>query len=88
MKSTKKTTISQAAKLLEEKERIALFAHTNPDGDTIGACIALCIALRKLHKTVKLFCDMPMGDKLKKAFPEIEEFCLEFSGKFDMKYLI
>ena len=84
MNSTKKVTVSQAAQLLAEKNSFALFAHTNPDGDTLGACIALCIALRKLDKNVRLFCDMPISDKLKAAFPEMCEIVPKYSGKYDM----
>ena len=84
MKSVKKTvTISQVAELLSGKRSIALFAHTHPDGDTIGACIALSLALQGLGKTVNLFCDMPMESKLS-VFDEVAGFSTNFAGKYDL----
>lgn len=84
MKLEKKTaTINQVADILKGKQRIALFAHTHPDGDTIGACIALALTLRKLGKTASIFCDMPMEAKLG-VFEEVAEISTVFSGKYDI----
>ena len=83
MKSAKKTaTISQVAEILSSKKSIALFAHTNPDGDTVGSCVALCLALKKLGKKVALFCDM-MSETLEQ-FTQGESFNREFHGKYDL----
>lgn len=85
MNSTKKTaTIEQVAQLLRRYDSFALFAHTNPDGDTIGATVALGLALRKIGKRVALFCDSPMDEKIQREFPETAEFRREFFGKYDM----
>ena len=84
MKLARKTvTISQVAQILSNNQRIALFAHTNPDGDTVGSCVALCLALKKLGKSVSLFCDTEMTDTLSK-FLQGESFADTFSGKFDL----
>ena len=85
MKSVKKTTvtISQIAEIVSRKKSIALFAHTHPDGDTVGACIALALALRGLGKTVNIFCDTPMDDKLN-VFEEVADISTGFSGKYDL----
>lgn len=84
MKSERKTaTISQVAELVSRKQSIALFAHTHPDGDTIGSCIALALTLRKLGKTVNIFCDMPMESKLA-VFEEVALISTSFSGKYDL----
>ena len=84
MISVRKTaTISQVAEIFSGKQRIALFAHTNPDGDTVGACVALCLALKKLGKTVCLFCDSEIDDTLSR-FAQGESFCRAFSGKCDL----
>ncbi len=81
MKSTKKTvTTKQVASVLQSHDSIALFSHTNPDGDTVGATIALGLALRKLGKTVSLFCDSPMSDNLCK-FARVSEYKTAFEGK-------
>ncbi len=78
-----KTTISQAATLLQNNNAIALFAHTNPDGDTIGASVALCLALRKAGKTVEVFCDTELNDKLKR-FDKTAVVHENFFGKYDL----
>lgn len=84
MKLTKKTaTIEQVANILQEKTDIALFSHTRPDGDTIGATVALCLALRKLGKKVTMFCDSAMSDGLKK-FDRVAEFQATFKGKYQL----
>ena len=84
MKSERKTTsVSQVVEILSAKQRIALFAHTHPDGDTIGSSIALALALQKLGKTVNIFCDMPMEDKLS-VFEEVAQISTDFSGKYDL----
>lgn len=78
-----KTTISQAATLLQKNNAIALFAHTNPDGDTIGASVALCLALRRAGKTVEVFCDTELNDKLKR-FAQTTVVHKNFFGKYDL----
>ncbi len=85
MNSTKsKLTIQQAAQLLAEKHSVALFAHTNPDGDALGACLALRLALEKSGKKVGVFCDSPIGDKLTANFAELASVQTDFGGKFDI----
>lgn len=84
MKSTRKTTtIEQAAEVLKKANSIALFSHTRPDGDTVGASLSLLIALRKMGKTVSVFCDSPMSYGVQK-FERASEYSLTFAGKFDL----
>lgn len=84
MKSSKKTvTIEEVAKILQSKQNIALFSHTRPDGDTIGATVALCLALRKLGKNVAMFCDFPLSNGLQK-FERTAEYSAQFSGKYQL----
>lgn len=84
MKSTKQTiTTNQAGDILLSKRDIALFAHTNPDGDTIGSCVALCLALQKLGKNVRIFCDTKIDDKLA-IFEETKCISNSFTGKYDL----
>ena len=84
MKLARKTvTISQVAEILSSKKCIALFAHTHPDGDTVGASIALALVLKKLGKTVNIFCDMPLDNKLS-VFEEVSTISTNFSGKYDL----
>lgn len=84
MKSTKNiTTIKQTADLLKSKRSFALFAHTNPDGDTVGASVALCLALQKIGKQVQIFCDGSLGDKLG-SFEATSSISREFFGSYDL----
>ena len=78
-----KTTISQAAGLLLGANKIALFSHTNPDGDTIGASVALCLALRKTGKTVEVFCDSDLSSSVRR-FDETKIIRKDFFGKYDL----
>lgn len=85
MNSAKKTaTVSSVCKLLLNNNSFAIFAHTNPDGDTLGSCVALALALRSLGKTANLFCDMLPDAKLCNSFEEIGQFSQKFFGKYDM----
>ena len=72
------------AELLSQRSRFALFAHTNPDGDTLGATIALSLVLRRLGKYVRIFCDTQASDKLRNAFSEMTEIESVFDGKYDV----
>ncbi|MCM1194974.1 MAG: bifunctional oligoribonuclease/PAP phosphatase NrnA [Firmicutes bacterium] len=83
MKSKQKTTINEAAELLRGANSIALFAHTNPDGDAIGACLGLKLVLQKLGKNVAVFCDSDMNDKMS-AFEETRCVRKIFGGKYDL----
>ncbi len=83
MKSTKKITIKQCADIIKQCDNVALFAHTNPDGDTVGSCISLQLGLQKLGKKVDVFCDSPLGAKLS-AFTETNVIKNQFAGKYDL----
>ncbi len=84
MKSTKKTvTIEQVAQILQSHDSIALFSHTNPDGDTVGATIALSLALEKAGKTVSIFCDCPMSGSMQK-FNRTANYKTALDGKYQL----
>ena len=83
MKLTKKITIEQTAQLIKQCNSIALFAHTNPDGDTVGSCIALAHVLKQLGKTVQIFCDFPITGKLA-TFDQVKLISNQFFGKYDL----
>lgn len=57
--------ISEIAKNLLKAEDIALYCHTNPDGDALGCIMALYTALKKKGKTVYAFCDTEITKKYK-----------------------
>ena len=48
-------------KIINKANDIALYCHTNPDGDALGSMIALGFALQKKGKKVSLFCDTPIS---------------------------
>ncbi len=48
-------TISEAVRLLREKDEYLLLTHQKPDGDTMGSASALCHALRTIGKTAYLY---------------------------------
>jgi len=54
-------TISEAASLLRNHDKILLLAHIHPDGDTLGSCFALCHALQDIGKRARVKCwhDIP-----------------------------
>ncbi|MDE7455061.1 MAG: DHH family phosphoesterase, partial [Clostridia bacterium] len=77
------TTIKQVAELLKKSACVALFAHTNPDGDTLGASTALKFALEKIGKTVEIFCDTQIDNRLNK-FEGFNLIHNQFFGKYDL----
>lgn len=46
-------------------QKIALFSHVRPDGDTLGAMFGLCRVLTNLGRQVDCFCDGMIPDDLK-----------------------
>ena len=43
-------TLNQTADILRANNNFLILTHKNPDGDTLGSAIALCLSLRALHK--------------------------------------
>lgn len=50
-------TLSEVAEQFEKADSVLLFPHVNMDGDTLGASIALCLALRQLGKKSYILID-------------------------------
>ncbi len=48
-----------AKKILKSND-IAIYAHTSPDGDALGSALALYVALKRMGKTVCVYCDTPI----------------------------
>lgn len=44
--------------------RVAIIGHVNPDGDTIGSCLALQQGLAQLGKRAAVFCQDKVPDVL------------------------
>lgn len=69
MRYCQKTTIEQCVDLFKQARTVAIFAHTRPDGDSVGACVALRLLLEKTGKTCHMFCDTALGETFSR-FPE------------------
>ena len=60
---SERVTVSQAAALLREADRILILTHHFPDGDTLGSGYALCRALRALGKQARVVCNDAIPEK-------------------------
>ena len=59
---------------INNSENILLFAHSHPDGDTTGACLALFEYIKGFGKNVDLACFDPMPSYINSLFPENFQF--------------
>ncbi len=57
--------INDIIKKINKANDIAVYCHTNPDGDALGSMLALYIALKNKGKTVSAYCDTPVPQKYK-----------------------
>lgn len=75
--------INKLYEAIKAAERIALISHVNPDGDTIGSALGFRLALKKIGKTVGVFCENPLPQAFS-FLPGSSEFKLEFDGDYDL----
>ena len=59
-------SFEQCKNLLNNANKIALFCHIRPDGDTLGAALGLKLALQKIGKVVEVFCEDVLPEKFLK----------------------
>lgn len=57
-------TIKSIATIMSDLDGILLFPHVNADGDAIGSCTALCLALRSLGKKAYIMMNEPIPKNL------------------------
>ena len=57
-------TIKSIATIMDDLDGILLFPHVNADGDAIGSCTALCLALRSLGKKAYIMMREPIPKNL------------------------
>ena len=57
-------TIKSIATIMKDLDGILLFPHTNMDGDALGSCSALCLALRSLGKQAYVMINEPVPKNL------------------------
>jgi phosphoesterase RecJ-like protein len=65
-----KTNFGNMYKLLKDAKTVAIVGHVRPDGDCIGSCVALRLALLKMKKTADIFLD----DEIPETFSYIRNF--------------
>ncbi len=56
-------TIIEIANQIKKLNKVLIFSHNRPDGDTIGSATALRLALIELGKEVDLVCDSEIPEK-------------------------
>lgn len=59
--------------VIKESENILLFAHSSPDGDTIGSCLAIKEYVKNLGKKVDVACFDALPEHLRPLTKEIFE---------------
>lgn len=57
-------TIRSIATIMKDLDNILLFPHINMDGDALGSCTALCLALRQLGKHAYVMINEPVPKNL------------------------
>lgn len=57
-------TIKSIATIMKDLDGILLFPHINMDGDALGSCTALCLALRSLGKKAYVMISEPVPKNL------------------------
>ncbi len=67
--------------VIKESGRILLFAHSRPDGDTVGSCLALKEYIKNLGKSADIACFDPYPEYLRPL--SAENFI--HPGKLDLK---
>ncbi|MBR4800073.1 MAG: bifunctional oligoribonuclease/PAP phosphatase NrnA [Clostridia bacterium] len=50
-------------KMINRANDVAIYCHTNPDGDALGSMLALAFALEKKGKKVKAYCDTSISKR-------------------------
>lgn len=76
MRMKKNNTFEEFAAALVEGDKFAIFPHVDPDGDALGASVALALALSSIGKNVKILIDEAEDGSL-----DIKEELLFIDGK-------
>ncbi len=65
-------------KLIKESKRILCIAHKKPDGDSLGATVALYLAFKEMNKEVEMACIDDLPERFH-FLPESRKFIREFN---------
>lgn len=60
--------LGQIRKRMDEAEKIAIFAHVRPDGDSVGAALGLGWALEEIGKKVQYIAEDPIPERYQFLF--------------------
>jgi len=67
--------INDIIKKINKANSIALYCHTNPDGDAISSMLSIYVALKNMGKEVEAFCDSTLNFKFKYyPYKEVVQF--------------
>ncbi|MBQ7973689.1 MAG: bifunctional oligoribonuclease/PAP phosphatase NrnA [Clostridia bacterium] len=55
--------IEKIKQMVDQSQTVAVVGHRNPDGDSIGSCIAVCEWLESIGKSVSIFVDGEISSK-------------------------
>lgn len=75
-----KINVEECARMLKEQDDILILTHAHPDGDTLGCGFALCRALLKMGKRVRVECGDPIPKKYGYLYDDIDTE--DFEEKF------
>ncbi len=71
------------AAFIEQNDGFTIIAHTSPDGDTLGSCLALYHGLLRLGKRAQVVCGQPVP-RVYAFLPGAGDVCLpEDAGRMD-----
>ena len=76
-------SISIACEMIKKSKSIAIFCHTNPDGDTLGSAAALFLAIKATGKGCGIFCDSKTPEKYLEI-PGIDALMMSPKDDFDL----
>lgn len=77
--------ISRAADFLATHDRIRLFCHLSPDGDTLGGALAIFYALKSMGKKCCVECGDALPQKFQYMYPDqMDEFEVEHNVTVDV----
>jgi phosphoesterase RecJ-like protein len=71
MTTTTETTAAHVAAEIHRRQRFVVVSHARPDGDAIGSCLAMALALERLGKYVRVVSRDPVPPQML-AFPRVE----------------
>ena len=72
----------KAKRLISLSKKIYIVAHTNPDGDAIGSCFAMQLALKNINKDAKVI--LPSYSKTFSFLPHLDEAVIQPDDEYDL----